>query len=66
MTTHHDNDKALGLLRTLPAEVSLEQVGQMVIAFPLVGAATGWLAWSKIHLNSIVMTTTGSLIVGGS
>ncbi len=66
MTTHHDNDKSLGLLRTLPAEVSLEQVGQMVIAFPLVGAATGWLAWSKIHLNSIVMTTTGSLIVGGS
>lgn len=66
MTTPHDNDKALGLLRKLPAEVSLEQVGQMVIAFPLAGATSAWLAWTKLHLNTIVMSTTGSLIVGGS
>ena len=66
MTTPQDNDKTLGLLRTLPAEVSLEQVGQMVIAFPLVGATAAWLTWTKLHLNSIIMASTGSLIVGSS
>lgn len=66
MTTPNDNDKALGLLRALPAEVSLEQVSQMVIAFPLVGATAAWLAWTKLHINTIIMSTTGSIIVGSS
>ncbi len=56
----------LELLRDLPTEVTIDQVAQLVVAFPLAATATSWLAHIKIHLNSILMTTAGSLIIGGS
>lgn len=52
-------------LRELPAELTLDQVGLMVIAFPLAGAGAAWLAWCKLHINPIAMTTTGSIILAG-
>ena len=58
-------ENTLGLLRELPPEVSLDQVGHMVAAFPLAAAASA--SWtSTINLNSILMTTAGSLVVGGA
>lgn len=62
----HDNENTLSALRELPAEVSLEQVSTMVAAFPIAVGLTAWLAAFKIHLNSILMTTSASLIIGGS
>lgn len=61
-----DNQPALAPLRELPAEVSLDQVGQMVAAFPLVVATASWLSALKLNLNSILMTTTaGTILIGG-
>lgn len=60
-----DEAPVLKPLRELPAELSLDQVGLMVLAFPLAGAGAGWLAWCKLHMNSIAMTTTGSIILAG-
>lgn len=62
----HDNDNTLSALRELPAEVSLEQVSTMVAAFPIAVGLTAWLAALKLNLNSILMTTSASLIIGGS
>lgn len=68
MTQHDDNQSALGVLRELPPEVSLEQVNQMVALFPIAtGAAAGLLYLIKQNLSTMLMTTTaGSIIVGGS
>lgn len=63
-----DDDRTmLGALRELPAEVSVEQVDRMVAAFPLAVGITAWLVNAiKFNLNSVLMTTTGSIIVGTS
>ncbi|MBL7951144.1 MAG: DUF2807 domain-containing protein [Flavobacteriales bacterium] len=61
-----EHENTLGALRELPPEVSLDQVQHMVAAFPIAVGLTAWLATAKIHLNSIVMTTAGTLIVGTS
>ncbi|MBK7944344.1 MAG: DUF2807 domain-containing protein [Flavobacteriales bacterium] len=68
MKQHDDNLSALGVLRELPPEVSLEQVNQMVALFPIAtGAAAGLLYLIKQNLSTMLMTTTaGSIIVGGS
>lgn len=62
----HTDDKAplLDQLRELPVEVTLEQVGHMVAAFPLATGLTAWLATLKTNLNTILMTITGTLLVG--
>lgn len=60
-----DEAPVLKPLRELPAELTLDQVGLIVLAFPLAGAGAGWLAWCKLHINSIAMTTTGSIILAG-
>jgi len=62
-----DSENVLTALRELPAEVSKEHVHRMVAAFPLAVGITAWLAsLIKFNLNSILMTTTGSIIVGTS
>lgn len=63
MTQQDRTDKALELLRDLPAEVTVEEVGQMVTLFPLLQPTTSW--YSHINLNSILMTSAGTLIVAG-
>lgn len=61
----HTTPNTLGPLRELPPEVSLEQVAHMVADFPLVAA--GPASWfTNINLNSILMTSAGTLIVGGT
>ena len=57
-------DKALELLRDLPTEVSLDTVGQMVVAFPLLPAAASWTNY--INLNTIAMTSAGTLLIAGA
>ncbi len=64
MNRENDNENALGALRELPPEVSLDQVQHMVAAFPIAVGLTTWLVTLKFHLNSIIMTTTGTIIVG--
>ena len=64
MKRPNEPENTLGVLRELPAEVSLDQVQHMVAAFPIAVGLTAWLALAKIHLNSIIMTTTGTLLVG--
>ncbi|HEY0975917.1 MAG TPA: DUF2807 domain-containing protein [Flavobacteriales bacterium] len=61
----HTDDKGplLDQLRELPVEVTLEQVGHMVAAFPLATGLTAWLATLKTNLNTILMTITGTLLV---
>ena len=64
-------DKTFQLLRELPAEVTLEHVGSMVAAFPLVAPAASWLSHNLsrlrgINTNTIVMTSATTLIVGAS
>ncbi|MBP6311396.1 MAG: DUF2807 domain-containing protein [Flavobacteriales bacterium] len=63
MTQQDRTEKALELLRELPAEVSVEDVGQMVTLFPLIQPTTSW--FGHINLNSILMTTAGTMIVAG-
>ncbi len=63
-------DKTFELLRELPVEVTVEQVGGMIAAFPLVAPA-GWFSHTLsrlggINLNSILMTTAGTLIIGAT
>ena len=43
----------------------MERVGLMVVAVPPAGAGAAWLAWCKLHINPIAMTTTGSIILAG-
>ena len=63
MMKHEEADSALELLRDLPAELSLDDVDRMVLAFPAVPAANAW--YKNINLNSFIMTTAGTLIVAG-
>lgn len=57
----------LAALRELPAEVSIDQVKHMVAAFPLAMGAMAWLLHTlKFNLNSVLMTSTASLIIGTS
>lgn len=64
MNPANEERNVLEVLREAPAEVSLDQVGLMVAAFPLAAGLTAWLAIAKIHLNSIIMTTLGTIILG--
>ena len=57
-------DKALELLRDIPVEVTIEEVGQLVLAFPLLQPSASW--FSHFNLNSILMTTAGTLILATS
>jgi len=68
MMQQDDTRGSLELLRELPPEISIDQVGQMVALFPLAtGATAGLLSLIKHNLNTTLMTTTaGTLIVGGS
>ncbi|HQX31643.1 MAG TPA: hypothetical protein PLE71_16665, partial [Flavobacteriales bacterium] len=63
MTQQDRTEKALELLRDLPAEVSVEDVSQMVTLFPLIQPTTSW--FSHINLNSILMTSVSALIIAG-
>ncbi|MBK9422010.1 MAG: hypothetical protein IPN44_13335 [Flavobacteriales bacterium] len=63
MMKREEADSALELLRDLPAELTLEEVDRMVLAFPAVPAANAW--YKNINLNSFIMTTAGTLIVAG-
>jgi Putative auto-transporter adhesin, head GIN domain len=64
MTRADRTENPLKLLREIPAEVTIEQVGQMVAAFPIGVATATWL--TNINLNTILMTTAGSILIGGS
>jgi len=64
MTRNTGTDKAFEVLRELPAEVTLEQVGHMVAAFPLVAPGASWL--THIKPDPIIMTSAVTLIVGAS
>lgn len=66
--THPEDDKAtLAALRAAPTEVSLEQVRSMVAAFPLAVGAMAWIISTlKFNLNTILMTSSATLIVGAS
>ncbi|HQV53713.1 MAG: DUF2807 domain-containing protein [Flavobacteriales bacterium] len=64
MTQQDRTEKALELLRDLPAEVSVEDVSQMVTLFPLIQPTTSW--FSHINLNSILMTSVSALIIAGA
>jgi len=67
MTRPEDNKDTLAALREVPTEVSLEQVGHMVAAFPLAVGAMAWLISTlKFNLNTILMTSSATLIVGTS
>ncbi|MBK7482676.1 MAG: DUF2807 domain-containing protein [Flavobacteriales bacterium] len=59
-----NQDDIFNVLREIPAEVTMEQVGNMVAAFPLAAAGGSWL--SSFNLNSILMTTAGTLLVASS
>ena len=60
----NNTDSTFDVLRDLPVEVSLEQVGNMVAGFPLAAATSSWL--SNFNLNSLLMTTAGTLLVASS
>ncbi|HRH37775.1 MAG TPA: DUF2807 domain-containing protein [Flavobacteriales bacterium] len=64
MSAAEENEKTLELLRELPVEVTVDQVAAMVAAIPLATGAAYWL--SKISLNSILITSAGTLIMVGS
>ncbi len=64
MSAPNDNDETLGLLRDLPLEVSLEQVTLMVAAFPLAVGTAGWLTALKTNLNTIIMISIGTIVIG--
>ena len=64
MNAHNDNDETLALLRDLPVEVSLEQVAHMVAAFPLAVGTVSWLTTLKTNLNTILMISIGTIIIG--
>ncbi|MBP7449937.1 MAG: DUF2807 domain-containing protein [Flavobacteriales bacterium] len=64
MNRPEEMDKTFEVLRELPVEVTVEQVGRMVAAFTLATPATSW--FSNINLNSILMTSAGATIIAGS
>lgn len=67
MNHAEDPKDTLASLRELPTEVSLQQVEQMVAAFPLAMGAMAWLIHTlKFNLNTVVMTSSASLLVATS
>ncbi|MGV3636113.1 MAG: GIN domain-containing protein, partial [Flavobacteriales bacterium] len=65
MNTPDPNKDTLAALRELPTEVSLKQVETMVAAFPLAMGAMAWLIHTlKFNLNSVLMTSSASILVG--
>lgn len=67
MKRPEDNKDTLALLREVPTEVGLEQVGHMVAAFPLTVGAMAWIISTlKFNLNTILMTSSATLIIGSS
>lgn len=59
-----DSPVKLDVLRQLPLEVDLEQVRRMVAGFPLAMGTLAWLIHTlKFHLNTVLMSTLGTLIV---
>ena len=64
MNPQDATNKAFELLREIPVEVSIENVGSMVATFPVLQHTGSWL--SNINLNSILMTTAGTLLIGTS
>ncbi|MEO8589074.1 MAG: DUF2807 domain-containing protein [Flavobacteriales bacterium] len=64
MTRPTELDPTFDVLRELPVEVTVEQVGTMVATFTLAPPAASWL--SHINLNSILMTSAGALIIAGT
>ncbi|MCU0320254.1 MAG: DUF2807 domain-containing protein, partial [Flavobacteriales bacterium] len=64
MSTEEPNTPSLELLRDLPTEVSLGQVEQWVALFPPVPPPTPW--YHHFSLNSILMTTASTLLIGGA
>lgn len=64
MNPAEDSPVKLDVLRQLPLEVDLEQVRRMVAGFPLAMGALAWLIHTlKFHLNTVLMSTLGTLIV---
>ncbi len=64
MNPAEDSPVKLDVLRQLPLEVDLEQVRRMVAGFPLAMGALAWLTHTlKFHLNTVLMSTLGTLIV---
>ncbi|HMC97967.1 MAG TPA: DUF2807 domain-containing protein, partial [Flavobacteriales bacterium] len=59
-----ERDETFQVLRDLPVEVTMEQVGSMVAVFTLAPPAASW--FSHINLNSILMTSAGAIIIAGS
>ncbi len=67
MNHAEDPKDTLACLRELPTEVSLQQVERMVAAFPLAMGAMAWLIHTlKFNLNTIVMTSSATLLVATS
>ncbi len=67
MNGPEENKDTLAALRELPAEVDLEQVHRMVATFPLAMGAMAWLIHTlKFNLNSILMTSIGTILIGTS
>lgn len=67
MNHAQDPKDTLATLRELPPEVSLQQVEHMVAAFPLAMGAVAWLLHSlKFNLNTLVMTSSATLLVATS
>jgi hypothetical protein len=67
MNPTEDPKDTLAALRKLPTEVSLQQVEHMVAAFPLAMGAMAWLIHTlKFNLNTIVMTSSATLLVATS
>lgn len=64
MNHPEDSPVKLDVLRQLPLEVDLEQVRRMVAGFPLAMGALAWLIHTlKFHLNTVLMSTLGTLII---
>lgn len=65
MNHPNPNKDTLAALRAVPTEVSLNQVEGMVAAFPLAMGAMAWLIHTlKFNLNSVLMTSSASILVG--
>lgn len=65
MNRAEEEQAVLAPLRELPPEVSLEQVRDMVAAFPLGMGAVAWLIHTlKFNLNTLLMTSIGTLLLG--
>ncbi len=65
MNTPDKKDALLAPLRELPVEVSLQQVEHMVAAFPAAMGAMAWLLHTvKFNLNTLIMTSIGTLLLG--